>query len=279
VALQAADGPLGPARLEGLGPASAPPAAGGRKVGAGVVAATALAATKAKGALGLVKALPFGKLALTGASAAVMVFVEGMRSGLPFAIGFVALIFIHEMGHGFAIKRAGLQAGWPVFIPFFGAMIALKGRTPDANTEAEIAYAGPVAGTAASLACAAAAIALHSRLALGLAYTGFFLNLFNLVPISPLDGGRVAQAFSRSAWLIGGLLLGAMFLTTGSPQLLLIGLMAVPHVFRRGPSEGHALLSPALQRVWTIRYFGLCFFLGAAVYLTRRLLHPAGDLG
>jgi Zn-dependent protease len=248
----------------------------GRGVGAGVVAAGALAA-KSKGALGLIKALPAGKLAITGASAALMVLLEGMRSGLPFALGFVALIFVHEMGHAIAIRRSGLQAGWPVFIPFFGAMIALRGRTPDADTEAEIAYAGPIAGTAASLACAGLGMLLHSRLALGLAYTGFFLNLFNLVPISPLDGGRVAQAFSRRAWVIGGLLLGGMFLATGSPQLLLIGLMAVPQALRRSSGDGeHPVLPPDAQRVWTIRYFGLCFFLGAAVYLSRRLLFPAG---
>ncbi|HEU4405434.1 MAG TPA: site-2 protease family protein [Polyangiaceae bacterium] len=258
-------------------PTPAPAAAGGgRGVGAGVAAAGALAVVKSKGALGLLKALPFGKLALTGGSAAVMVLLEGMRSGLPFALGFVALIFVHEMGHAVAIRRAGLQAGWPVFIPFFGAMIALKGRTPDADTEAEIAFGGPVAGTAASLACAAAGLALHSRLALHLAYVGFFLNLFNLVPVSPLDGGRVAQAFSRRAWLVGGLLLGGMFLTTGSPQLLIIGLMAIPQAIRRSHGEGHAALSPELRQTWALRYFGLCFFLGAAVYLCRRLITPPG---
>jgi Zn-dependent protease len=257
-------------------PGAAATSSGGRGIGAGVAAAGALAVVKSKGALGLLKALPFGKLALTGLSGGLMVLVEGMRSGLAFALGFVALIFVHEMGHAVAIRRSGLQAGWPVFIPFFGAMIALRGRIPDANTEAEIAFAGPVAGTAASLACAAAGLALHSRLALNLAYVGFFLNLFNLVPVSPLDGGRVAQAFSRRAWLVGGLLLGGMFLTTGSPQLLIIGLMALPHAFRRAQAEGHAALSPELRQAWTLRYFGLCFFLGAAVYLCRRLVSPTG---
>jgi Zn-dependent protease len=233
---------------------------------------------KFKSALALLKFASLGKFALTGLSMLAMVWVEAQRAGWIFGVLFVLLIFIHEMGHAVAIRQAGLQAGWPVFIPFFGAMISLKGRPPTPAVEARIAYAGPVAGTLASLASAGIFFLTGSRVWLAAAYTGFFLNLFNLIPISPLDGGRVAQAFSRRAWLIGGVLLGAMFLVTMAPQLLLIGAMAVMHNLRRGASDDGtaAQLSDGERSAWSVRYFGLCFFLGVCVYLANRLLHPAG---
>src|SRR5690349_5345726 len=107
-----------------------PASGGGGGSGGGVATAAAVGAgallLKSKGALALIKALPVGKLLPTLLSMGAMVWFEAMRSGLPFALGFVLLILVHELGHGFAIKRAGLEAGWPVFIPFFGAMIALR---------------------------------------------------------------------------------------------------------------------------------------------------------
>ena len=202
-----------------------------------------------------------------------MVWFEAQRSGLPFAIGFVVLILIHELGHAVAIKRAGLQAGWPVFVPFFGAMIALRGRPQSRDMEATIAYAGPLAGTAASLVVAVLGFLLHSRLCFALAYTGFFLNLFNLVPLPPLDGGRVATAFSPRAWMIGAALLAGLFLLTHSLQLLLIAFLALGRSRGRGKQgrnakNGQDEIAPATEderKKWTFRYFGLCFFLGLAM--------------
>src|SRR5262249_49429495 len=148
---------------------------------------------------------------------------EMQRGGLLFAVGFVLLILIHELGHGFAIRQAGLRSGGPVFIPFFGAMISLKEPPPNRSVEAALASGGPLWGSAASAGMAALYLATGARVALALAYTGFFLNLFNLVPIRPLDGGRVAQIFSRRAWIVGGIMLAAMFVVTMAPQLVLIG--------------------------------------------------------
>jgi len=239
-----------------------------------LAAVVGLLAVKLKSAIALLKFASLGKFALTAFSMLAMVVVEAQRGGWLFGLGFVAMIFVHEMGHAVAIRRAGLQAGWPVFIPFFGAMIALKGKPATRAVEARIAYAGPLAGTAAALVAAGLFVLTGSRVWLALAYTGFFLNLFNLVPISPLDGGRVAQVFSRRASILGGLLLGAMFLVTLAPQLLLIGIVAVMHNFRRGDSRDQEMSdATATERsTWSLLYFGLCFFLGAAIYFCSRLL-------
>jgi Zn-dependent protease len=232
-------------------------------------AALAFLLLKAKSLLILLKALPASKLLLTSASMLAMVWFEAQRSGVWFAVGFVLMILVHELGHGYAMKLRGVDAGWPIFIPFFGAMISMKSEPRDRDTEAVIAYGGPLAGTAISLLAAGIGWALGGRLFLALAYTGFFLNLFNLTPISPLDGGRVAQAFSRRAWRAGLVLLGGMFLWTHSPQLLLIALLALPRLFRRtGAEDERGALAPALQRAWAWRYFGLAAFLGAALYLS-----------
>jgi Zn-dependent protease len=251
-------------------PSAEPPK---RSLWRSLLAGGALLAFKAKSGLALLKLASLGKFALTGLSMAAMVWFEAQRGGFPFAIGFVLLILIHELGHALAIRRLGLRSGWPVFIPFFGAMIALKEMPKTRADEALIAYGGPLLGTLASAALAGVFLATGSRLCLSLAYTGFILNLFNLIPISPLDGGRVAQIFSRRAWIVGGLLLGAMFLATMTPQLLLIAVLAATHSFRR--REDPMLVRPASaeeRSQWSVRYFGLCFFLGASVYFAHRLL-------
>jgi Zn-dependent protease len=244
-----------------------------KRSGLGVLGAILLAVLmKGKSLLVLVKALPAGKFLLTTLSMLAMVWFEAMRSGVWFGIGFVLMILIHELGHGYAMKRAGVEAGWPIFIPFFGAMIAMKGLPRDRSAEAKIAYGGPLAGTAAALIAAVLGLALESRLFLALAYVGFFLNLFNLTPISPLDGGRVAQAFSRRAWIVGVIVLGGLFLTTGAPMLLLIGLLALPRLFNRQSDDERPELDPGAQRAWAFRYFGLASFLAAGSYFASQLM-------
>jgi len=172
------------------------------------------------------------------------------------------------MGHGWAIRKAGLQAGWPVFIPFFGAMIALRGRPQSPLVDADISYAGPLTGTGAALVCVVLWYATGARVFLNLADVGFFLNLFNLTPLRPLDGGAVAEVVLKGAWWVGAAMLGGLFVLTHAPQLLLIGAMAL---FR--PRQTVQVDVPtAERRAWAVRYFGLCGFLGAGLYCSHRLL-------
>lgn len=120
-----------------------------------------------------------------------------------FAVGFVLLLLVHELGHVLAAKRAGLPVSAPLFIPFMGALITMKRQPLDARTEAFIAIMGPVVGSIGAAAVFGAAYVLDSPLLYSLSYIGFFLNLINLLPIHPLDGGRIATAVTRWLWLVG----------------------------------------------------------------------------
>jgi Zn-dependent protease len=221
------------------------------------------------------KALPFAKILLTSGSMLFSMVLYAIGMGVPFAVGFVLMILIHELGHGYAMRRHGLAAGAPVFIPFLGAMIAMKSQPRTPLVEAEVAIAGPIAGTAAALVACGLFFVTHSPLFLALAHTGFLLNLFNLTPFGFLDGGRVVKLFSRKMWIVGALVLVTMFALTHSLQLLLIGLLSLPSVFgKQGPPPGDDQVTPSERVNMAFHYFGLCGFLAAGMYLSQRLLHP-----
>jgi hypothetical protein len=137
-------------------------------------------------------------------------------------VGFVALLLIHEMGHYVAARHRGLDVGLPTFIPFVGAWVELKDLPHDAETEAYVGMAGPLVGSAGALACFYLARDQGSSLLLALAYSGFFLNLFNLIPLAPFDGGRITAAISPRLWLLGAPLLVALFFYSPSPLLILM---------------------------------------------------------
>jgi Zn-dependent protease len=248
-----------------------PPGSRGVAV-AGAAAGAAL--LKGKGLLLLLKGLPAGKLLLTSGSMFLSIALYAARGGWAFAVGLVFMLLIHELGHGWAMRRASVAAGWPIFIPFFGAMISMHGRPEHPRIEADIAYAGPVAGTAAALVCAAFGMWFHNPFLLGLAYTGFFLNLFNLVPFGFLDGGRVARVISRKSWIVGALLLGLLFLKSSSPQLLMIAVLGGMQAMRSVKDPALDSVTDEDRRTWSVRYFGLCAFLGLCILFTHQLLKP-----
>ncbi len=182
-----------------------------------------------------------GKLFLTGGTMILSMLVYSWIFGWPYAVGFVLLIFVHEMGHYVAARQRGLQVGAPTFIPFVGAWIALKEMPHSVETEAYVGFAGPLAGSAAALVCYWLGRTYDSNLMLALAYSGFMLNLFNLIPISPLDGGRITAIISPKVWLLGVPLLVALFFYRPSPMLIFIGILAYPQLkraFSKDPAEG-----------------------------------------
>jgi Zn-dependent protease len=188
--------------------------------------------------------------------------------GWGYAVGFVLLIFCHEMGHFLAARRRGLQVGAPTFIPFVGAWIELKQLPHDVETEAYVGIAGPVVGSIAALLCYLLAIAQGGALMMALAYAGFMINLFNLIPLSPFDGGRITAIISPKVWLLGVPVLIGLFFLNPSPMLLLIAMLAAPQVMAvlRGTAEssmpaGYYEVPPQVRMRYAMWYLGLAAFL------------------
>lgn len=182
--------------------------------------------------LTLLAAGKLGKLLTTGGTMLVSVIAYAFVYGLPYAVGFVGLILVHELGHFHAARQRGLNVGAPTFIPFVGAWIELKDQPHDAETEAYVGFAGPLAGSVAALACYFLARNYDSPLLLALSYAGFFLNLFNLIPLSPFDGGRITAVLSPRLWLLGVPILVGLFFYRPSPMLILVAILAAPQVLK-----------------------------------------------
>ena len=148
------------------------------------------------------------KFGLAGASAFVSVVAYSFLFGWPFAIGLVAQLFIHEMGHALVMKLKGIPVKGMVFIPLFGAAVIMRQMPQNARDEAEVGIAGPIAGALAASACLLLAQQPDALpIWAPLAYFGFLINLFNRVPVVPFDGGRVLAAIDRRIWILGFLAL------------------------------------------------------------------------
>jgi len=145
--------------------------------------------------------------------------------GWKFAVGFVLLILVHELGHVLELRRQGVPASAPLFIPFMGAVVGMKQLPDDAWKESRVALAGPLLGSLAAAAVWALGAALHSDLLVALAFTGFLINLFNLLPIVPLDGGRAVAAVHPALWGLG--LAGLLALAFWHPNPILILILFV----------------------------------------------------
>ncbi|MGZ8383759.1 MAG: site-2 protease family protein [Nitrospira sp.] len=226
----------------------------------------------------LLAGLKFGKVALTGGTMLLSMVAYSFIFGWWYAVGFVLLILFHELGHYAAAKQRNLNVGAPTFIPFVGAWIQLKEQPMDVETEAYVGIAGPVAGTVAAMACYYAAEYTHSQLLLALAYAGFMINLFNLIPLSPLDGGRITAIISPKVWWLGVPILIGLFIMNHSPMLLLIAILAIPHVMSTFRGSPHGLPEryydvPLATRIsYGLYYLGLAAFLGIMSYETHLLL-------
>ena len=203
------------------GPEPAPPPKQGflRRLFAPFIGLIALIASKASL---IFAALTKLKFAGTFLSMLVSIGAYTLLWGWKFASLFVLLLFVHELGHALWLRAEGVKAGLPVFIPFLGALIAMKEMPRNAWIEAKVGLAGPILGTAGAAVVWAIGEATNSDLLRAAAYVGFLLNLFNLIPITPLDGGRAAAALHPALWIGGLAALVGIFALHPSPFLLLI---------------------------------------------------------
>ena len=209
------------------------------------------------------------KVVTTGASMLVSIGAYAWIWGLPFAIGFVVLIFVHEIGHVIELRRQGVPASAPLFIPFLGAVIGMKELPDDAWKEARVALAGPILGSVGAAAFWIAGEASGSELLVALAFVGFFLNLFNLIPIVPLDGGRAVAALHPIIWFVGLLMMIGLVVVSFNPLLLLIVVIGGLDLWRRWRERGQAAeyyRLPTWQKVTVgVVYLGLAAVLGLAM--------------
>jgi len=240
----------------------------GKKLIAPLAAIGALLAKFKFLALALFKFKIFATSATMLVSIAAYAWIWGWR----FAAGFVLLILVHELGHVFELRRQGVPASAPLFIPFLGAVVGMKQMPADAWKEARVALAGPILGSVGAAVCWVVGESTGSELLLALAFTGFFLNLFNLIPIVPLDGGRAAGALHPVLWFVGLLMMVGLVVLRPNPLLVVIVVLGGLDLWNRWRARGEAgdyyRLTVGQRVSVAVVYLGLVAALGLAMSVT-----------
>jgi len=211
------------------------------------------------------------QFSVAGVSMGLSIWAMALKAPLPLVVGFVGIIFIHEIGHAVAIRAKGLHAGIMVFIPFIGGAVTLKDQPRSAYDDAQIGLAGPIAGTFASLVFLQIYKWTDQPLYLAIAAAGFAVNLLNLLPIGMLDGGRISAAVTKWMWVFGGGVLVYKVVKQPNPLMLLIIVLVAFQVYLSivREKDDKAFYDVTIsQRVFiAIAYFGLVIFLGHQTYV------------
>ncbi|MDD4601538.1 MAG: peptidase M50 [Negativicutes bacterium] len=223
--------------------------------------------------MGLAALVNFGPAGAIALSMLVSLAVYAAAFGFKFALGFVLLLLAHELGHLMASRAVGVKTQGPIFVPFIGAALALKDVPVNARMEANIAIGGPAVGTLSALVCLTAYLWTDSILMLVLAYTACLLNLFNLIPCDPLDGGKIAGAISPHMWWGGTIAIGLLFVSTHNLFILFIFFVSLLRLWRGdyGNEVYYDLtLGQRLTMLWW--YVGLLLVLGIATLYIAEIL-------
>lgn len=250
-----------------------------KRVGGAIAAAAAAVANFAAKLKAILLLLPKVKLLATSATMLVSIAAYSLIWGPEFAAGFVLLLLVHELGHVVQLRREGVPATAPMFIPFLGAVIQNKRMPKDAAAEARIGLAGPVLGTVGTLVPLAIYAATGDGFWRALAFIGFFLNLINLLPVLPLDGGRAMAALSPWMWFAGFVLLAVAMIVFPTPIALLVLIFGGRETYLRWKLRK----TPAQRRYFTVDagtrarvalvYVGLAVALGFGMHATLLVRH------
>ena len=214
------------------------------------------------------------KIFTTAGTMLVSVGAYALLFGWKFGVALVLLIFVHEMGHVLELRRQGVPASAPMFIPFVGAFVAMKEMPKDAWREAQVALAGPIVGTLGAAVVWAAAVAYDSTFLMAMAFVGFLLNLFNLLPIVPLDGGRAVAALHPAIWLVGVVGLAVLTYLRPNPILLIVVFIGGLELWNRWQNrhdpamQGYYRVAPWQRVAVATVYLGLAGFLAFAMHET-----------
>lgn len=226
-------------------------------------------------AVGLITMLNLGPATAMAATMLLSLAVYAVAFGWRFALGLILLLLVHELGHFAAARVVGLRSSIPLFVPFVGAVISLRQVPTNAKMEANIAIGGPATGTLSALVCLLFYLWTDSMLMLVLAYTACILNLFNLIPCAPLDGGRIAAAISPHMWWLGSAATAILYFYTTNLFILIIFLFSLLRLWQ-GDIDGenskyyHLGLGQRIKvAAW---YFGLLAILGLATLYSMSLL-------
>jgi len=239
------------------------PAKTGSRWGKGAAGLGAIGVLLSKLKFALVFVLTKAKLLLLGLTKASTLFSMLLSMGVywtiwgwKFAVGFVVSIYIHEMGHVQALTRYGIKATAPMFIPGVGAFIRLKQYPTDRREDARVGLAGPIWGAGAAAAAYAVYFATHAGIWGAIAHVGAFINLFNLVPVWQLDGGRGFRALTRpQRWIATGVIGVAWWLTAEGLLLLLLVAAAAAAWFGDAAEEPDA--ASLLRYTWLVGVLSL----------------------
>src|ERR1700722_12822498 len=230
----------------------------------------------------LLPALKFLPILLkSGGTMILSIGVYALVFGWQFAVGFVLLLFVHECGHLIVAKKFGLKVSAPVFIPFMGAFILLKDQPRNAWMEACVGIGGPILGSLGALACNSIGELSNIPIFFALASAGYFLNLFNLMPVGFLDGGRIVTALSRWLWLPGFALLLWFGWTYTNLIVWLIVIASLPRLlslFRKRSEEEQRYFEvpPGQRLIMSILYFGLITVLALGWHVVHNELADYG---
>jgi Zn-dependent protease len=252
----------------------APPRRANRGILGGLASALLAVWAIAKYALIFVAKVPALATLLSGL---VAVGVYALLFPFTAAVGLVVMIFVHEMGHVIEIRRQGMQATAPIFIPFLGAAIFQRSHAQSAVRQAQIGIAGPIAGTIGAIVALVLYVSTHNDMFLVWAYLGFWINLFNLIPFGMLDGGWITAPIGKWVQIAGLALLAVLFFARlVNPLVLIVVALGMPMVYRRFRdsaydaylTSGSASARFALGAAW----LALVVFLGIAFFQTESLL-------
>jgi len=214
------------------------------------------------------------KIFATAGTMAVSVAAYALLWGWWFGVAFVLLILVHELGHVLELRHQGIPASAPLFIPFLGAVVGMKQLPDDVWKEARVALAGPILGSAGAAVVWAAGEVLESEFLVAMAFVGFFINLFNLLPIVPLDGGRAVAALHPAFWLLGLAGLAGLMILRPSPILLLIVVIGGFELWNRwharhdAAASGYYRIKPWQRAVVGATYLGLAALLAVGMLET-----------
>ena len=224
---------------------------------------------------GCIAVLKLGPILVMALSMLLSIAVYALAFGFEFALGFVLLLFAHELGHVVASRVVGLRTSSPIFIPFLGAVVRIKELPLNVKMEANVAIGGPAMGTLSALFCLTLYLWTNNMLLLILSYTGCLLNLFNLIPCEPLDGGRIAAAISPCLWWLGSIVIGMLFVYTYNVFIFIILVFSLFRLWQKhGLDDNECYYKLTIKQRLSVGwwYFGLIGILGGITWYISQML-------